>query len=59
MPKLPTLVSREDFKVRVKEEVDTYRAVVGKQYMDGLLRPKGFEFTSPLVDSNPLVWWKK
>jgi hypothetical protein len=49
MPKLPTLVSKQDFKVRVKEEVDTYRAVAGKQYMDGLL----------LVDSNPLVWWKK
>ena len=49
MPKLPTLVSKQDFKVRVKEEVDTYRVVTGKQYMDGLL----------LVDSNPLVWWKK
>ena len=49
MPKLPTLVSKQDFKVRAKEEVDTYRAVAGKQYMDGLL----------LVDSNPLVWWKK
>ena len=48
MPKLPTLVSKQDFKVRTKEEVDTYRTVVGKQYMDGLL----------LVDSNPLVWWK-
>jgi hypothetical protein len=48
MPKLPTLVSKHDFKVRAKEEVDTYRAVAGKQYMDGLL----------LVDSNPLVWWK-
>ena len=49
MPKLPTLVSKQDFKVRAKEEVDTYRAVAGKQYMDGLL----------LVDSNPLVWWKQ
>ena len=29
--------------------MDTYRSVTGKQYMDGLL----------LVDSNPLVWWKK
>ena len=48
IPKLPTLVSKQDFKVRDKEEVDTYRAVAGKQYMDGLL----------LVDSNPLVWWK-
>jgi hypothetical protein len=48
MPKLPTLVSKQDFKVRAKEEVDTYRAVAGKQYMDGLI----------LVDSNPLVWWK-
>ncbi len=24
MPKLPTLVSKHDFKVRAKEEVDTY-----------------------------------
>ncbi len=48
MPKLPNLVSKQDFKVRTKEEVDTYRSVTGKQYMDGLL----------LVDSNPLVWWK-
>ncbi len=44
MTKLPTLVSKQDFKVRTKEEVDTYRTVPGKQYM---------------VDSNPLVWWKK
>jgi hypothetical protein len=49
MPKLQTLVSKQDFKIRVKEKVDTYRAVAGKQYMDGLF----------LVDSNPLVWWKK
>ena len=32
MPKLPTLLSKQDFKVRAKEEVDTYRAVAGKQY---------------------------
>ena len=46
MTTLPIVVST---KVRAQEEVDSYRALVGKQYMDGLLP----------VEVNPLVWWKE
>ena len=49
---LPTVVSdraKEHAKVRTQEGVDSYRALVGPQYIDGLIP----------VEANPLVWWKK
>jgi hypothetical protein len=37
-PTLPTVVSKHHAKVRVQEEVDSYRDLAGKKYMDGLHR---------------------